>query len=213
MEWNAVDLYREEEELHRQGFRFIAGTDEAGRGPMAGPLVAAAVILPEHYRPKGLNDSKKCSMKLREQLYDSIMNNAIEVQVQIIDTEEVDRINVYQASKKAMTACIRSFLHPVDYVLTDAMKLPITQPYQDIIKGDAKIAAIAAASIIAKVTRDRIMDEMDRIYPQYGFRKHKGYVTSYHMQMLEKYGPSPIHRKSFAPVREVLMQQIQLDIH
>jgi ribonuclease HII len=208
-----MDLYHIEQNLHDQGYNNILGTDEAGRGPMAGPLVAAAVILPANYRLDGLNDSKKISPKMRERLYDIIQKEAVEVTVEIIPVAEVDRINVYQASKQAMLSCIRKMRNRIDYVLTDAMKLDLEIPCLDIIKGDQKAAAIAAASIIAKVTRDRLMTELDRQYPQYGFRKHKGYVTKYHLEMLEKYGPSPVHRQSFEPVRKVNAEQLKIDFH
>ncbi|NLD26081.1 MAG: ribonuclease HII [Acholeplasmataceae bacterium] len=207
-----MDLYQIEQNLHEQGYLHILGTDEAGRGPMAGPLVAAAVILPENYHLDGLNDSKKTSPKMREKLYDIIKKEAIEVTVEIVPVEVVDRINVYQASKQAMLSCIEKMQSRIDYVLTDAMKLNIDIPCLDIIKGDQKAAAIAAASIIAKVTRDRLMVELDRIYPQYGFKKHKGYVTKYHLEMLAKYGPSPVHRQSFEPVHRITLEQMKLDL-
>lgn len=197
-----MDLYTIEKDLHIAGYRNILGTDEAGRGPMAGPLVAAAVILPPDLIIDGLNDSKKLSPKKRAELYDVIISKAVEVQTEIISVEEVDRINVLEASRKAMLTCVKKMKTHVDYVLTDAMKLNLSIPVWDIIKGDAQVAAIAAASIIAKVTRDRLMEEYDRFYPEYGFRKHKGYVTKYHLEMLEKYGPCPLHRRSFDPVKK-----------
>jgi len=206
------DLYKFEKQLYNLGYKFIAGTDEVGRGPMAGPLFAAAVILPNDYFLEGLNDSKKLSPKQREKLYDIINKDAVEIRVEMIDVEEVDNINVYQASKRAMTNCILSFKSKVDYILADAMKLNCGVECQDIIKGDSKSASIAAASIIAKVSRDRYMEKMDILYPEYGFKRHKGYVTKFHLEMLEKHGPSPIHRKSFEPVRKVLMKQVQFNL-
>lgn len=206
-----IDIYKYEKQLYDLGYKNIAGTDEVGRGPMAGPVVAAAVILPFGYHLDHLNDSKKLTAKTREKLYDIIMKDAVEVTVSVIDVEQVDSLNVYQASKKAMTSCIKSFKNKVDYILTDAMKLELNIKYLDLIKGDAKSASIAAASIIAKVTRDRMMDEQDLIYPQYGFKKHKGYVTKYHLEMLEKYGPCAIHRKSFAPVQKIINKQLRFD--
>ena len=205
------DIYNYENDLYRRGYKLIAGCDEAGRGPMAGPLVAASVILPVGYKLDDLNDSKKLTPKKRDKLFDIIMEDAIEVQVAIISPSDVDDLNVYAASKKAMTDCVLNFKNTPDYVLTDCMPLEeITEKgieVLDIVKGDAKSATIAASSIIAKVTRDRIMDEYDKVYPQYGFVKHKGYVTKLHREMLEKYGVTPIHRRSFAPVKEVIERQ------
>ncbi len=198
------DIYSYEDELTKKGYKYIAGTDEAGRGPMAGPLVVAAVILPNGYRLDKLDDSKKLTSKTRDELYDIIMRDALEVKVEIISVEDVDKLNVYMASKKGMTDCVLKFKLPVDFVLTDCMKLDIEIPFLDLVKGDSKSASIAAASIIAKVTRDRIMDKLDEEYPQYGFKKHKGYVTKYHLEMLEKYGVSDVHRKSFTPVKKYL---------
>ena len=196
------DIYSYEDELTKKGYKYIAGTDEAG--PMAGPLVVAAVILPNGYRLDKLDDSKKLTSKTRDELYDIIMRDALEVKVEIISVEDVDKFNVYMASKKGMTDCVLKFKLPVDFVLTDCMKLDIEIPFLDLVKGDSKSASIAAASIIAKVTRDRIMDKLDEEYPQYGFKKHKGYVTKYHLEMLEKYGVSDVHRKSFTPVKKYL---------
>lgn len=207
-----IDLYEIEKKLHEQGYRHIAGTDEAGRGPMAGPLVAAAVILPADLIIDGLDDSKKLTPKKRDELYDIITKTAVEYQIVIVDVDDVDSFNVYQASKKAMMSCICNFETKVDYILTDAMKLNLPIKCMDIIKGDSKSAAIAAASIIAKVTRDRYMEEIDKLYPEYGFKSHKGYVTKMHLERLERFGPSPIHRKTFEPVRKVMMQQLKLDL-
>lgn len=198
------DIYCYEDDLLKKGYKYIVGTDEAGRGPMAGPLVVAAVILPNGYRLDRLDDSKKISPKVRDELYEIIMRDALEVKVEVISVEDVDKLNVYEASKKGMTDCVLGFKLPIDYVLTDCMKLDIDIPFLDLVKGDSKSASIAAASIIAKVTRDRIMDELDNEYPEYGFKKHKGYVTKYHLEMLEKYGISKVHRKSFAPVKKYL---------
>jgi ribonuclease HII len=198
------NIYEYEKNAYEHGYHNIAGTDEVGRGPMAGPLVAAAVILPEGLEIPGINDSKKLSPKKREELYQIIKEKAIEVTVTFIDVEEVDRLNVYQASKLAMTKCIQKMKHKVDYILTDAMNLDLDIPYLSLIKGDAKSASIAAASIIAKVERDRYMVEIDAKYPQYGFKKHKGYVTKAHLEAIKKYGVTEMHRKSFAPVQEIL---------
>ena len=201
------DIYNYEEDLIKKGYKYIAGTDEAGRGPMAGPLVAASVVLPIGYRLDYLDDSKKLTPKRRDQLYDIIIRDALDYQVTIMSVEEVDEFNVYAASKIAMTRCIEKSQVPVDFILTDCMKLDIDIPFLDLVKGDSKSASIAAASVIAKVTRDRIMDELDKEYPQYGFKKHKGYVTKYHLEQLDLYGVSEVHRKSFSPVAERLKKQ------
>jgi ribonuclease HII len=201
---NLIDLYVMEETLHQKGYSNIVGLDEAGRGPMAGPLVAAAVMLPKGLVIKGLNDSKKLSESKRNLLYDEIMSKATEVKVEIVSSDDVDLLNVYQASKIAMENCIKAFQNKIDFCLTDAMKLDTSIPYEAIIKGDAKVAAIAAASIIAKVTRDRIMHELDELYPQYGFKKHKGYVTKEHLLKLSIHGPIAAHRRSFGPVKKYL---------
>jgi ribonuclease HII len=204
-------MYEYEEQLLKQGYLNIVGTDEVGRGPMAGPLVAAAVILPPNIIIEGLNDSKKLTSKKREELYIEIMEKAIEVQVTFIDVETVDRVNVYEASKIAMSQSIRKMKNKVDYILADAMNLNLGIPSLGIIKGDAKSLSIAAASVIAKVERDHYMIEMDEKYPEYGFKNHKGYVTKAHLQAINKYGITEIHRKSFAPVRECLYQQTKLN--
>ena len=201
---SVVNLYQYEEDLYLKGYKYIAGCDEAGRGPMAGPLVAASVVLPVGYKLPGVNDSKKLTPKKRDQLFDIIYRDALEVEVCVLSVEDVDKFNVYTGSKLAMTRCVNNFKVTPDYVLTDCMPLEEIEAkgieVLDIVKGDAKSATIAAASIIAKVTRDRIMDELDEKYPVYGFKKHKGYVTKYHLEMLEKYGVSDVHRKTFAPV-------------
>lgn len=199
-----TNLYIYENDAIRHGYQFVVGIDEVGRGPMAGPLVAAAVILPPGLEIAGINDSKKLSAKKRQELYQEIKAKAIEVAITFVDVDEVDNLNVYQASKKAMLMCLQKLKHQVDFVLTDAMPLDISTPCLSIIKGDSKSASIAAASIIAKVERDNYMILIDEKYPQYGFKKHKGYVTKYHLDAIRKYGICDIHRKSFAPVREVI---------
>ncbi len=204
------DIYGYEEDLASKGYKYIAGCDEAGRGPMAGPLVASSVILPIGYKLDRLDDSKKLTKKVRDELFDIIMRDAIEVSVTVVSVEDVDRLNVYAASKKAMTECVKKFKNKADYVLTDCMPLDLDVPVLSLVKGDSKSASIAAASVIAKVTRDRIMEEIDKKYPMYGFKKHKGYVTKYHLEMLEKYGVSEVHRKSFAPVKNKLYEQQKL---
>lgn len=206
---NEMNYY--EKKLSTEGYKYIVGTDEVGRGPMAGPLVAAAVILPNDISIEGINDSKKLSAKQRELLYHEIKAKAIDVKVTFIDVETVDSLNVYQASKKAMTESIKKMQYPVDYILSDAMPLDLGIPCLDLIKGDSKSISIAAASIIAKVERDNYMMKIDEIYPEYGFKSHKGYVTKAHLEAINKYGVLDIHRRSFAPVRECLYKQVKFD--
>ncbi len=206
-----IDLYKYENELRKKNYKYIVGTDEAGRGPMAGPVVVAAVILPDDYKIEGLNDSKKLSEKKRELLYEEIIKYALEYKVVFISSEDVDNINVYQASKKGMIDCIKSMSLPVDYILSDAIDLDIEINCLSLIKGDSKSASIAAASILAKVERDRYMKEMAKKYPEYGFERHKGYVTKYHLEMLAEHGPCDIHRRSFEPVAKAMYRQISFD--
>ncbi|MGA2089841.1 MAG: ribonuclease HII [Endomicrobiales bacterium] len=188
------------------GYRVIAGVDEAGRGPWAGPVVAAAVILPESPRLPGLNDSKKLSSKKRDLLFDAITACARSVGVGIIDVTDIDTLNILQATFCAMRVAIEKLSTPVDALLVDgSLSVPgLTHTQKTIIGGDGKSACIAAASIIAKVTRDRIMIELSRQYPQYQFHEHKGYGTKVHYDALVEYGPCPIHRKSFEPVKRFL---------
>lgn len=200
------DIYKYEEEAYKQGYKYICGCDEAGRGPMAGPLVASGVILPVGYKLDYLDDSKKLSEKRREQLFEIIKRDALYYHIEVISVDDVDKLNVYEASKLAMTRCVQS-MPQTDYVLTDCMPLDIDLPVLSLVKGDAKSGSIAAASILAKVTRDHLMIELDKIYPQYEFKKHKGYVTKRHLELLEKYGASDVHRKSFAPVAKIINQE------
>lgn len=201
-----------EKDLYSKGYKYIIGLDEAGRGPMAGPLVVAGVILPVGYYDDRINDSKQLSARKREQLYDIIIENAIAYNIQVISVEEVDKLNVYQASKTGMLRAIKEINIKPDYALSDAMPLDTSIECTSIIKGDAKSISIASASILAKVTRDHLMEEYDHIYPQYNFKKHKGYPTKEHKELLKKYGVSPIHRKSFKPVQDILNVQLKLDI-
>lgn len=198
-----MKMYELENKLHQAGYNYIAGTDEAGRGPMAGPLVAAAVVLNPLINIEDLNDSKKLTSKKRDELYDIIMEKALEVTVEIIDVKTLDEINVYQASKLAMEKCING-LTQVDYCLSDAMKLDVDIPVESIIKGDSKSASIAAASIIAKVTRDRYMLKLDERYPKYGFKNHKGYVTKKHLEAISEFGIIDDHRRSFKPIQDYI---------
>ena len=172
-----IDLLEYEKELYKDGIELIAGVDEVGRGPLIGPVVAAAVILPKNYELIGLNDSKKLSEKKRDKFYDIIMNDAIAVGVGIISPEVIDEVNIYEASKLAMIDAINSLKVKPEHVLIDAMPLDLDMPSTSIIKGDAKSLSIAAASVIAKVTRDRMMYELDSKYPEYGFGSHNGYPT------------------------------------
>ena len=188
-----------EKELYKKGFEYICGIDEAGRGPLAGPVVVAGVIMPKDSMIEGVNDSKKVSEKKREKLYDIILEEAISYSVAIIGQDVIDEINILNATKEGVTKVVEELDVKPNLILVDALTHINTKgiPYDSIIKGDAKCYNIAAASIIAKVTRDRIMREWDEIYPQYGFINHKGYGTAKHIQALKEYGPCPIHRKTF----------------
>lgn len=192
-------LKEEENKLRQKGFKTICGIDEAGRGPLAGPVVVASVILPENSMIEGVNDSKKISEKKREKLYDQIIEEAISYGVGIIGQDEIDEINILNATKKGLTLSLKELTIKPDLILVDALTHIDTMgiPYESLIKGDAKCYSIAAASIIAKVTRDRIMREWDSVYPQYGFEQHKGYGTAKHIVAIKENGLSPIHRKSF----------------
>ena len=183
----------------KEGYNYICGIDEAGRGPLAGPVVVAAVIMPKDSMIEGVNDSKKVSEKKREKLYELIIEEAISYSVGIVDQNEIDRINILNATKAGLTEAVRTLKVKPELILVDALTNIDTcgVPYQSIIKGDAKSYSIAAASIIAKVTRDRIMREWDKVYPQYGFAKHKGYGTAAHIAAIKEYGLCPIHRRSF----------------
>lgn len=210
---NNVNLYQYEEQLEDLGIKYIAGVDEVGRGPLAGPVVVAAVILPLNLRIKGINDSKKLSLKKRNELYKIILNEALAVNVSFIDERVIDEINIYEATKKGMLEAISGLKIKPEHVLIDAMPLrELAIAYTSIIHGDALSASIGAASIIAKVTRDEYMDKMDIKYPNYGFKHHKGYCTKEHLEALEKYGPCEIHRKSFAPVKKFYTKQLTLDL-
>jgi ribonuclease HII len=200
-------LMAPERSYWEQGIEYVAGCDEAGRGPLAGPLVTAAVILPHEINLPGLNDSKQVTPKRREALYDEIREQAVAITVSILGPKEIDEMNIYQAAKYAMTQCLTHLTMPPGQALTDAMPLHILHlPVRDIVHGDSKSAAIAAASIIAKVTRDRIMVELDKKYPQYGFAGHKGYGSQLHMQAIEKYGPCKWHRRSYEPLKSMAEQ-------
>ena len=199
-----IEAMREYEEMY-DTFSYICGIDEAGRGPLAGPVVVAAVIMPKDSMIEGVNDSKKVSEKKREKLYELIIEEAISYSVGIVDQNEIDRINILNATKEGLTMAVKELNPRPDLIIVDALTKIDTDgiPYQSIIKGDATCYSISAASIIAKVTRDRIMRQWDEIYPQYGFAKHKGYGTKAHMEALRRHGPCPLHRRSFAPVSQM----------
>ena len=194
-----TELKKVEKDLYSKGFDLICGIDEAGRGPLAGPVVVAGVIMPKESMIEGVNDSKKVSEKKREKLYDIILEEAISYSVAIIGQDVIDEINILNATKQGVTQVVEGLDVKPNLILVDALTHINTKgiPYDSIIKGDAKCYNIAAASIIAKVTRDRIMREWDKIYPQYGFINHKGYGTAKHIAAIKEYGPCLIHRKSF----------------
>ncbi len=206
-----IDHLKFENEYYQQGYQYIIGLDEAGRGPMAGELVVAGVIFPKGYYDERINDSKQLSEKKRSLLYDEIIKNALAYHIEIISVEDVDELNVYRASQLGMEKCVEALKRDGLFALTDAMPLHDIE-HLAIIKGDALSMSIGAASILAKVKRDRLMIAHSKTYPQYGFEKHKGYVTKYHKEALAQYGPCPIHRKSFKPVQAVLQKQLSLDI-
>lgn len=188
-----------ENELYECGINYIAGIDEVGRGPLVGPVVTAAVILPRDFYDERINDSKKLTEKKRELLYDVIMENAVSVGIGISSEDVIDEINILEATKKAMIEAVNNLNVKPEHLLIDAVKLNIDIPQTSIIKGDAKSESIAAASIIAKVTRDRMMIELDKLHPEYDFKHNKGYGTKKHIEAIEKYGIIKEHRKTFAP--------------
>jgi ribonuclease HII len=201
-----------QEQFYSKKVKVIVGVDEAGRGPLAGPVVAAACILPRTYINKEINDSKQLSEKKREELFEIIKKDAIAYGVGIVSAEEIDTLNIYEATKKAMKEAINNLKVKFDLILTDAMPLKgFDVEVVPIIKGDAKAMPIAAASIIAKVTRDHMMEELGKKYPEYGFEVHKGYGTAKHMEALKKYGPiKGIHRYSYKPVAKVALGEMSL---
>lgn len=199
-----VEMTLYEKKYHTLGYKNIAGIDEVGRGPLAGPVVAAAVILPKDFYLPGIDDSKKLSENLREQIFLEIQEKAEAIGIGIIENDEIDRINIFEAAKKAMLTAILQLEPKPDFLLIDAVKLHTPYPFDAIIKGDSLSVSIAAASIIAKVTRDRMMKDYDEIYPQYGFAHNAGYGTKEHLEGIAAYGITPIHRKSFAPVKDYL---------
>jgi ribonuclease HII len=197
-------LLRVERSLWRAGITKIAGVDEVGVGPLAGPVLAAAVILPEGVMLRGVDDSKKVTATLREELAEKIHAAALAVGIGVVEPEEIDRLNIYRAALEAMRRAVAALPVTPEHVLVDARQIPqLSVPQTALIKGDARSYCIAAASIVAKVARDRIMREIDQRYPEYGFREHMGYGTAHHLAAIDRYGPSPVHRRSFAPVRDL----------
>ena len=201
-----IDLLKREKELYHEGYEFICGCDEAGRGPLCGPVVAGAVILPKNYQLEGLNDSKKLSEKKREHFFEIIKTEAIAYGIGIVDAKTIDEINIYEASRLAMKKAIEQLKVNPDYVLTDAMPLPgYPIPSEAIIHGDALSLTIAAASVLAKVTRDHILYEMDKVHPELELSKHKGYPTKRHLELLRIYGPTDDYRFTYRPVRDLIV--------
>ena len=201
-----------EDQFFNENIKNIAGCDEAGRGPLCGPVVASAVILPADLKNELINDSKKLTSKERDKLFDAIKKNALAIGIGIVSPKEIDEINIYAASKKAMLLALKEINIPIDMILTDYMPLKFNNIEAiSLVKGDAKARCIAAASIIAKVTRDRLMDEYSKKYPEYHFDKHKGYPTKEHLEILKKFGIiKGFYRESYKPVQEILYPPITL---
>ena len=192
-----------EKELYTQGIDLIAGVDEVGRGPLAGPVVAAAVILPKACKIPGLNDSKKIPKSKHKEIYEAVLQNAVAIGIGIKDNQVIDQVNIYEATKLAMMEAIGQLEPQPQHLLIDAMKLDLPIPQTSIIKGDANSLSIAAASIVAKVTRDQMMEEFDKEYPGYDFAQNAGYGTAKHLAGLDKLGVTPIHRRSFEPIKSM----------
>ena len=202
-----MDLWLYENELFKDGIKYIGGVDEVGRGPLIGNVVAACCVLPKDFYLEGLNDSKKLSEKKRDMYYDYIIKNCIAYGIGKVSPKEIDEINIYEASRKAMMIAIEEVRKKIDvgHILVDAMPLPdLDIPHTPIIKGDAKSISIAAASVIAKVTRDREMYELDKKYPNYGFKNHKGYPTKKHIEAINTYGLIEGYRKTYGPVKDLI---------
>ncbi len=202
-----INMTEYEENLNKQGYNYIGGCDEAGRGPLVGPVVAGCVVFPKGYKNDLINDSKKLSEKKREKLYDIIIKDALSYGIGIVSAKEIDEINILEASRKAMILAYNEASKKIniDYLLTDAMKInTLDIPVLDIIKGDSKSVSVAAASILAKVTRDNILYELDKKYPEYEFRNHKGYPTKRHLELLEKYGVFDEYRMTYKPVKNII---------
>lgn len=210
-----MNLYEYENELYDKGINYIGGVDEVGRGPLIGPVVASCVVLPKDFVLEGLTDSKKLSEKKRDKFYDYIIEHALAYGIGVVSPEEIDEINIYEASRKAMLIAISKVREQInlEHVLIDAMPINIDIPTTSIIKGDAKSISIAAASVVAKVTRDKMMYELDKKYPMYGFASHKGYPTKKHIEAIHKYGLIDGYRKSYGPVKEVIDEKINNIAH
>jgi len=206
-----VDLLKYEKELYEKGYELIAGTDEVGRGPLVGPVVAAAVILPKNYELEGLTDSKKLSEKKRNLYYDVIMKDAIAVGIGIISEKIIDEINILEASRLAMNTALDNLKVKPEYILSDAMKLDRDVEVLPIIHGDALSISISAASVIAKVTRDRMMEDLGKIHPEYEFERHKGYPTKRHIELVRKHGVLEEYRKTFKPISEILKESGKIE--
>lgn len=203
-----MKMYRFDQQFRAHERFLLAGVDEAGRGPLAGPVVAAAVILPEDFIEIDLNDSKQLTEKMRKQLFQTITEKALSYSISVVHNDEIDRINILNATKKAMTTALNNLSLKPDLALIDAVKLnDISITCNEIVKGDAKSCSIAAASILAKVTRDEWMDKIAKKYPAYDFQHNKGYGTKTHLDALYTYGPTPYHRKSFSPVQELVLKK------
>lgn len=205
-----LEMSAYENDLINQNIEYIAGIDEVGRGPLAGPVVSCAVILPKGYYLPGLTDSKKLSEKKREFYYDKIINDAISYGVGIVDVSDIDKFNIYNCTKISMIQAVNKLAKKPDHLLIDAMSIDINIPQTSVIKGDEKSISIAAASIIAKVTRDRYMEELAKEFPEYHFEKNKGYGTKEHLLAIEKFGPTIYHRKTFSPIKEMLQRKDNL---
>ena len=199
-----IEMQYYERLAYKEGASFIAGVDEVGRGPLAGPVVAAAVILPKNIEDLGFDDSKKLSASKREEIYRMIQEKAIAIGIGIVDVDIIDQVNIYQASRLAMQQAVSELKIQPDYLLIDAMKIDVNTPQIGIIKGDAKSISIAAASIVAKQVRDQMMQEFDELYPGYDFSNNAGYGTPKHLEGLKSKGICPIHRKTFAPIKDYL---------
>ena len=204
---DCLDNYKYERDLIKEGYKFIGGVDEVGRGPLVGPVVAACCILPLNFKLDGLTDSKKLSESKRDFFYEEIKKQAVSYGIGVVSCKRIDEINIYEATKEAMIMAINNCHVKPDYVLTDAMKLDIDIPITPIIKGDLRSISISAASVLAKVTRDRMLLELDKKYPMYDFKNNVGYPTKKHLEAIEKYGIIDEHRKSYGPVKDYLQKK------
>jgi ribonuclease HII len=200
------DMYKYERELGKRGYEFICGVDESGRGPLAGPLFVAAVILPLGKKYKYINDSKLLNEKKRKLAYEEVVTNALSISVSVATVDEIDKYNIYQSTKMKMINSIKTLEIKPDFVLIDAMNIEEIQNKLSLIKGDRKSISIAAASVVAKVKRDEYMLHLDEKYPMYNFQKNKGYPTKEHKMLLKQFGPCNEHRKSFKPVKDLLLE-------